>query len=65
VLHAKLNEAGYSPTAFLSWAKRESVIIPAADGKSTTAHRIAGQVCRCVRIKRGAVGITEDYELES
>ena len=65
VLHAKLNEAGYSPTAFLSWAKRESVIIPAADGKSTTAHRIAGQVCRCVRIKRGAVGITEEYELES
>lgn len=65
VLHAKLNEAGYSPTAFLSWAKRESVIIPAADGKSTTAHRIAGQVCRCVRIKRGAVGITEDYETGS
>ncbi len=65
VLNAKMNEAGWSPTAFLSWAKREDIIKPASDGKSTATHRIAGQVCRCVRIKRAAVGVTEDFELES
>ncbi len=65
VLAAKMNEAGYNPAAFLSWARREDVIKPSSDGKSTATRRIAGQVCRCVRIKRSAAGITDNYELES
>lgn len=42
-----MQNEGYNPTAFLSWAK-EMGIIKAQGGKNTKTKRILGNVCRCV-----------------
>jgi len=46
---AKMNEAGFNPTAFLSWAKREGKI-ECDGGRTTKVKRIAGlsSPARCV-----------------
>ncbi len=60
VLNAKMNEAGYNPTAFLSWARREGVI-EGGTGKDKNGKnkRISGQVCRCIWIKRSKIGMID------
>ena len=61
VLNAKMNEAGFNPTAFLSWARREGVIAPGAgNDKNAKNKRIDGQVCRCIWLKRDQVGKADD-----
>lgn len=42
-----MQNEGYNPTAFLSWA-REQGIIKTQGGKNTRSKRILGNVCRCV-----------------
>ena len=61
VLNAKMNEAGFNPTAFLSWARREGVIAPGAgNDKNAKNKRIDGQVCRCIWLKRDQIGKADD-----
>ena len=60
VLNAKMNEAGFNPTAFLSWARREGVIeAGAGNDKNARNKRIDGQVCRCIWLKRNKIEMDE------
>ena len=60
VLNSKMNEAGFNPTAFLSWARREGVIEIGAEGRSTKSKRIDGQICRCVWLVRKSIGLSDN-----
>ena len=45
-----MQNEGYNPTAFLSWA-REQNLIETQGGKNTKVKRIMGNMCRCVCLK--------------
>lgn len=49
---AKMQEAGFNPNSFLSWAKRRNYIETDAQGKHTKTKRISREVVRCVWIKK-------------
>lgn len=52
IFDAKLSDAGYNSTAFLSWARRNKIIDISKDGKSTVPRRINGVLTRCVYLIR-------------
>ena len=52
VFDRELQQAGYNPTSFLSWAKRRGIIECDKDGRRTKSTRIAGSVLKAVCIMR-------------
>lgn len=52
VFDRELQQAGYNPTSFLSWAKRRGIIECDKDGRRTKSARIAGSVLKAVCIMR-------------
>lgn len=63
-----MREEGYNPTAFLSWAKRNGIIVCDRE-RYAKNKKISGKTCRCIWLKNmqeesdesGFVGETEQY----
>jgi hypothetical protein len=52
VFDNKMNDAGYNPASFLSWAKRRNLILCDKQGKSTVTKRFGDVLSRCVCIRK-------------
>lgn len=60
VFDSKMQEAGYSPASFLSWAKRNGKIDGETVGRNTRTKWIGGSGVRCVWLKQPDLTEQED-----
>lgn len=61
IFDKEMNNAGFNPVAFLSWAKRNGYV-HTAEGRRTRRSRIAGVVANCVCLVAENIDISTDFE---
>ena len=61
IFDKEMNNAGFNPVAFLSWAKRNGYV-HTAEGRRTRRSRIAGLVANCVCLVAENIDISTDFE---
>lgn len=61
IFDKEMNNAGFNPVAFLSWAKRNGYV-HTAEGRRTRRSRIAGVVANCVCLVAENIDISMDFE---